>query len=209
MNKWKLQELVYIGIFGALWGGLEMSLGAWLHAIKMPFLGTTMAAVGMIIVLIGRRFVPRSGSLLMMGLVTALLKAFSLGGVVLNPMIAIVAESALAELGLWLARHPSRWAFVLAGGMGVSWDFFHQFLTQGLLAGRGVLTIYLQTLEAGARLLGLSAKAVGPIIAALIVLRLVVGGLAGWLAWDLGRLVAQRLQLKVSTSTTKDPSKTG
>lgn len=196
MSKWSLRELVYIGIFGALWGGLEMSLGAWLHAIKMPFLGTTMAAVGLVILLIGRRFVPRAGSVLMMGLVTALLKAFSLGGVVLNPMIAIVAESVLAELGLWLARGPSRWAFMLAGGLGVLWDFFHQLLTQGLLAGRGVLIIYLQMLESGARLLGLSANAVGLIIAALIALRLIVGGLVGWLGWDLGRLVAARLQLQ-------------
>ena len=47
-----------------------------------------------------------------------LLKLFSLGGVVLGPMLAILAEALVAEIVLSLFKRPRRFAFILAGGLG-------------------------------------------------------------------------------------------
>ena len=68
-----------------------------LHALRLPFAGLVMSGLGMLIVLTGYRFVPRRGSVLTVGLVSALLKAFSLGSIVLSPMLSILAEALLAE----------------------------------------------------------------------------------------------------------------
>ncbi|MEJ2554713.1 MAG: hypothetical protein P8186_00455, partial [Anaerolineae bacterium] len=167
--RFTVRDLVYIGVFGALWGAAEMTLGSLLHVLNVPFSGAVLAGIGITIALIGRLFVPRTGSVLFIGLVTALLKMLSLGGIVLNPMIGIVAESLLAEVVLSLWGRPRRASFVVAGGLAVFWPFVHPFFTQGILAGQGILTVYGWTLEKGANLLGLDPSA----------LLLVLGGLVG------------------------------
>lgn len=195
--RFSVRDLVYLGLFGAIWGALEVSLGSYLHVLRVPFVGTLMTALGITIALVGRAFVAKRGSVLYIGVVAALLKAFSLGGIVINPMLAIVVESALAEAGLWPSRHPRRSTYVLAGALAVSWDFFHQFFTQGLLAGRGIFTVYEWTLTQGAELLGLDAGAPLLVLALLLALRVSVGAVVGYLAWSLARAVRRRVWDKV------------
>jgi hypothetical protein len=192
--KFTVRDLVYIGIFGALWGAVEMALGSYLHVIGAPFTGTIMTALGMVIALVGRLFVPQRGSVLMMGLVTMLLKALSIGGVVANPMIAILAESLLAEAVLLLGG-SNRLVFVAAGALATFWNFIHPFFTQGILAGTGILAIYQRSLLKGADLVGLDGGAVGLILLALILVRLIAGAVAGGVAWSLGQQVLARLQM--------------
>lgn len=191
--KFSVRDLVYIGLFGALWGAMEVTLGSYLHVANVPFSGTIMTAIGICIVLVGRCFVPKRGSALFIGAVTALLKMFSLGGIVINPMIAIIIESGLAELGLLPSARPGRVTFVLAGALAVSWDFFHRFFTQSLLAGRGILEVYGWTVEEGSRLLGIDQSAAVTLIVSLIALRLIIGAVAGFSAWSLAGAVLRRL----------------
>ena len=198
-TRFTTRDLVYIAVFGALWGVLEMSLGSYLHLIfpslatPLVGVGTIMTAMGMVLALIGRLFVPRTGSVLMIGLVTAILKALSIGGVKLSPMIAIIIESLLAELGLILARRPSRGGFMLAGCLAVLWTFFHKFFASYVFLGRGIYDVYLGVLKEGSQALGIGMGYAMAIIAAFLLIRIVVGGLAGWLAWDLGKAVQARL----------------
>ncbi len=193
--KWTTRELVTLAVFGALWGAVEIGLGSLLHTLHIPFTGTVMAGIGIAIALTGYLFVPQRGAVLIIGLVTMLLKAFSLGGVVFNPMIAILAESLLAEIGLiFVGWRPNRLGLMLAGMLAVLWNFVHPFFTQGLLAGQGMLTIYQRTLQKGSATLGLDPQLVLLVLALLLVVRIAVGLFAGWLAWDLGCQLSRRLQ---------------
>jgi hypothetical protein len=195
MRGWSTRELVTLAVFGALWGVAEMTLGALLHASRLPFAGLAMSAIGMLVVLTGYRFVPRRGAVLTVALVSALLKAFSLGSIVLSPMLAILAEALLAELGLALAGgRPHRGPLALAGALGVLWAFGHPFVTQGLLAGQGMVGVYRHTLEAGARLLRLDPRAIPLVVLALAILHAAVGAAGGVLACGLGRQLSRRLQ---------------
>jgi ABC-type thiamin/hydroxymethylpyrimidine transport system permease subunit len=192
--RFTIRDLVYIGVFGALWGAAEMTLGSLLHVLNVPFSGALLAGIGITIALIGRLFVPRTGSVLFIGLVTALLKMLSLGGIVLNPMIGIVAESLLVEVVLTLWGRPRRASFAVAGSLAALWPFVHPFFTQGILAGQGILTIYGRTLEKGAKLLGLDPSALLLVLGGLIGIHLLIGIIAGLLAWDAGRIVQLRLR---------------
>jgi ABC-type thiamin/hydroxymethylpyrimidine transport system permease subunit len=199
------RDWVYIAVFGALWGAIEITLGAYLHVIFPPLadtflVGVIMAGVGSIIALTGRHFVPRTGSVLMIGVVTALLKALSLGGVKIGPMVAILAESLLIEVGLLApnkfrtpSHQPSRWGFALAGALAVSWNFFHKFVMMRLLFGRGVSEVAVKMVKDSSKLLDLDVRYSIAILAALLFVRLIVGAVAGWLAWDLGGAVRRRL----------------
>ena len=222
MKTLTTRDWVYIAVFGALWGAIEITLGAYLHVIFPPLadtflVGVIMAGLGGLIALTGRHFVPHTGSVLMIGVVTALLKALSLGGVKIGPMVAILAESLLMEVGLFLSpsvslrtgriegllpapikfgtpsRQPSRWAFALAGALAVSWNFFHKFVMMRLLFGQGVSEVAVKMVKDGSQLLGLDVRYTIAILVVLFLIRLVVGAAAGWLAWDLGGAVRRRL----------------
>ena len=58
--RFSTKDLVTIAVFGALWGSVEMTLGAWLHATGMPFSGLLLSAIGITIALTGYVFVPRA-----------------------------------------------------------------------------------------------------------------------------------------------------
>jgi hypothetical protein len=198
MKTFTTRDWVYIAVFGALWGAIEITLGAYLHVIFPPLadtflVGVIMAGLGGLIALTGRHFVPYTGSVLMIGIVTALLKALSLGGVKIGPMVAILAESLLIEAGLLLTRRPTRWAFALAGALAVSWNFFHKFVMMRLLFGRGASEVAVQMVKDGSKLIGLDVRYSIAILVGLFFIRLIVGAAAGWLAWDLGGAVQRRL----------------
>ena len=104
---------------------------------------------------------------------------FSVGGIVLSPMLGILMESLLAEVALTALGRPRRLSFMLAGCLATLWTLVHPFLTQGILAGSGILTIYERTLTNGARALGLDPSVVLVVLAALIGLHLAIGTAAG------------------------------
>jgi len=190
--RWNTRELVIIGLFGALWGSVEIGLGSLLHAFRLPFAGGILAAVGMLIALSGRVFVDRRGAVVFMGVVTALLKMLSVGGLVFRPMLGILAESLLAEAVLLVAR-PSRSAFTVAGSVAVLWTLVHPFLTGVLLAGQAFLAVASTLLQAGARLLGIGSDAVTVIVIVLVGGHLAGGAIAGSLAWSAARTIRERL----------------
>jgi hypothetical protein len=196
--KYSVRELVYVAIFGAIWGALELTMGSYLHVIFPPLadtflVGLIMASLGAIVALIGRHFVPRTGSVFMISVVAAILKMFSLGGVVVGPLVGILAEGLLMELGLFMARRPTRWGFVLAGALAVAWNFFHKFIMMYVLYGKGVYDVYVGMVQEGANLLRIDLSYALVIIVILLLFRIVAGAVSGWIAWDLGRVVRDRL----------------
>lgn len=187
-----LRHLVLIAIFGALWGALELSLGSALHALDVPFSGLFLAGVGIAVALVGYRFTRRRGSVVQIGLVAALLKAASIGGNVLMPMIGILAEALIVETALALTRGRARGSYVVAGACGTLWPLVHPFVTQGLVAGRGILTVWGWLLEDGMALLGLPAEAALVIVGVLIAFHMAVGAVAGLIAWQTAERVVRR-----------------
>lgn len=196
--KFSVRELVYVAIFGAIWGALEMTLGSYLHVIFPPLaetflVGLIMASLGVVVALIGRLFVPKTGSVLMIGIVAAILKMISIGGVKLGPLVAILAESVLMELGLLVVREPRQGAFIFAGALATTWNFFHKFIMMWLLFGQGIYEVYVGMVQQGASLLRIQANYALVIIGILLLARVGAGALAGFVAWDLGRVVRERL----------------
>ncbi|MGC8826599.1 MAG: hypothetical protein ACP5TV_06310 [Anaerolineae bacterium] len=195
--RFSTRDLVYIAIFGALWGLLEITIGSYLHVLFPPLadtflVGVIMGSLGILTSLVGRRFVPKAGAVFMMAIIAVLLKGLSLGGVTLGPMLAILMEGLLMELGLLAWHGQSPWSFALAGAMAVSWNFFHKFVMMRLLYGTAVIEVALKMAKDGAKMLGMDPSAVALILGVLFVVRFVVGAAAGWAAWGIGQAVAAR-----------------
>lgn len=198
MSSYELRDWVTIGLFGALWGVVETTLGSYLNVIFPSFTntffkGVILAGIGVAIALTGRFFVQKRGSLVLIGVITALLKLLSPAGAKIGPVVAIFMESVIMELVVSLAGDPRRWTFVLGGALAVAWNFPHKFLMMGLMYGRNVAQVYRTLVENGSQMLGLDASFALVILAVLLGVRLIVGGISGWSAWALGGAVARRL----------------
>lgn len=194
-----IRDWVTIGLFGALWGAVELTLGSVLHAIYPSladtfFTGVVMGGIGVAVALMGRRFVPKRGSVILIGVVTAILKLLSISGVVVGPVVAILMESVLIEAVLWTAHTP-RWpAFALGGALAVGWNLPHKFIMMRLIYGKDFVTIYNKMVQDGSQALGLDASLALLILAILLLIRLIVGAISGWGAWHLSGAVVRRLQ---------------
>ena len=186
------RELVTMAVFGSLWGVVEIGLGSLFHVLDIPMSGTLMAAIGLSIALTGRIFLPRKGSTFFTGVIASILKLFSIGSVVIAPMIGILSEALIAELVLTLFRRPTRPAVLAAGGMGVLYTLLHPFITNPILYGRGIFVIWLDLLDRGARLFGLDSGVWLPIVLGLAGVHLILGILAGWIAWGVGSALRTR-----------------
>jgi len=195
MMKFTTRELVLLAVFGALWGVVEITLGSVLKSLNVPLSGVVLGGIGLMIALIARLFVPGKGSTLFVGIIAMLLKLFSLGGVIIGPMMSIFAEALIAELVL-SGLGVSSASFILAGALGVSWSLVQPFITGPLLLGRTLLEVWVGMVERAARTLGLNPQAVVLVIMAFIAVHLLVGGGAGWLSWKLGRRLQRRVQVE-------------
>ncbi|RLB55818.1 MAG: hypothetical protein DRI34_10020 [Deltaproteobacteria bacterium] len=179
--------------FGALWGVGEVTLGAFLHALRLPFAGVLMAALAVIMLVAQRQLYRRRGLSLATGLVAALVKTLSPGGVILGPMAAILVEATLVELCL-PAWPGSVVAAMAAGSLCSLWSAFQQLFTQYLLYGRNIIELYLAMLRRASGWLNLPAGAGWWVLGGVIALLVVVGTTSGWLGVRLGVVSRQRLQ---------------
>ncbi|OJX47130.1 MAG: hypothetical protein BGO78_16765 [Chloroflexi bacterium 44-23] len=191
--KLSTRELATLAVFGALWGLVEISLGSVLKTIHFPLSGVVLSVIGLIIALVGRVFVPRRGSTLFIGVIATLLKLFSLGGVIIGPMVGILTEAIMAEIVLSIPGKQRRAVFIMAGALGVAWVLLQPFVTGPLLFGRTIFTVWLDLLDLGKKLLGLNPSFAAWIVGGLLVIHLAIGGLAGWLSWDIAKLLQNRL----------------
>ena len=111
LSEYRVRDWVSIGLFSALWGVVEVTLGSAMN-VAFPsftntfFKGVILGGIGVAIALVGRFFVQKRGSVFFIGIVTALLKLLSPGGARIGPMVAILLESSLMEAVLSLPVTP-------------------------------------------------------------------------------------------------------
>ena len=182
LQRFSTRDLVYIAVLSALWAASENLLGGQLHAMNIPLSGAVLAAIGVFLMVICRSFVPKVGSILMMGVVVALLKVLSIGGIVLSPMIAIFMEALLVESAMTLGG-PSVVASSIGGMLADMYSIVHPFIFQPLLFGTSMLVIYQKTISAASKIFGIDPASVILIFLALAVSQGVlgmIGGVAGW-----------------------------
>ena len=182
------RDTVLVGVFGALWGLMEVTLGVTLKGLRIPLGGALLAAVSAIIFLTGRYFVRRRGSILMMGAVAAILKIFSLGTVIAGPFLAILIEAGIGEILVTLLG-VNRVSYLFTAVVLLLYTIVHPFFSQGIIFGVGIYKIYLETFTRIADVLGLGVNHLLWIALGYAGVHVLLGALAGWMAFSLPRRV--------------------
>jgi hypothetical protein len=164
--------------FGALWGAIEATVGAFVHAVKVPFGGTALAATGAALLLALRVVYPRPGVIVAAGAVCACVKMVAPSTLVLGPMVGIMVESCLVEIAC-LPLGAKSGSAIVGGACATFWALTQKVLTQVILYGAPVITLYKELLARGEAWLNLPKNAG---IAAVVVFAAVVGCLGAVIA---------------------------
>lgn len=177
--------------YGALWGTVEITLGSFLHTLKVPFGGAALASIGAALLVAQRQVVPTRGLTIATALIAAMCKSLSPGGVILGPMVGITVEGLLVELAL-LASPTFLGSALLAGVLAALCAVFQKVLGQFLFYGSTVLDLYSAALKKAGDWLG-HAEAGGWIVATLLGVVALFGLAGAWFGWRVGREAAARL----------------
>ncbi|MBN2498745.1 MAG: hypothetical protein JXR96_29410 [Deltaproteobacteria bacterium] len=177
--------------FGALWGAVEITLGAFVHAIRLPFAGALLAGAGACILLAQRQIMPRRGLSLATGVVAAACKSISPGGVIFGPMLGILTEAVLIECVLLLSSRAVLSA-CLAGALAACATLVHHVLKMWLFFGGKIIDLYISAIEGAGRAVGLGARAGWWALVALALIVAAIGAAGGLLGRHLGQRAARR-----------------
>jgi hypothetical protein len=162
-----------------------MTVGGLLHALHVPFSGTLLAAIGAAILACQRSLCPARGITLTTGCLAAGIKVFSLGGIYLNPLLAVLAEALLAE-GAFCLFGAGFLAAGVAGFLMGLWSFAQGLLTLILLYGMHWMEASAAALSRQAPAWPLSAAALFLLATLLLAGLPASGGLLG--LWSARRL---------------------
>jgi nucleoside-triphosphatase THEP1 len=176
----------HVAAFGALWGVLEITLGSFLHTLRIPFAGVALASAGAGMLVAQRQVLPRRGAALATGAVAALCKSLSPGGAILGPMTGILVEAALVEVAL-LAFPRAAASAALGGALAATWAAFQKVFVQVLFYGATVIDLYLAILKKAGEWLGIPPEAGWGALGALLGAIVLLGAGLGLAGWSVGR----------------------
>jgi len=135
-DKW-----IKASVIGTIWASFEIVFGSFLHNLRIPFSGTLLTGIGLIVLISVSYLWNEKGLFWRAGLITAILKTLSPSAVIFGPMIAIFAESVLLEFSTLLLGRTM--AGYLAGAvLAVSWNLVQRIINLIIFYGFHIVELY-------------------------------------------------------------------
>lgn len=141
-NKIQLNETwLKASIIGTVWASSEIVLGSFLHNLQVPFSGSILTSIGIIILISASYVWKENGLFWRAGLICALMKTMSPSAVIFGPMIAIFTESVLLEISVrTLGRNY--FGYIIGSILAVSWSFFQKIFNFLIFYGFNIVKLY-------------------------------------------------------------------
>lgn len=169
-------------MLGSLWASIEIILGSFLHNLHVPFSGTFLASVGLILMINGYKLWPERGLFWRTALVTAAMKSISPSAIILGPMVGIFMEGIILEIFVRLFR--GRWpGFVIGGALAVTWSLFQKIFVLLMTYGPDFILLYEQLYFMASRSFGFQGEAPFDLVRALFFIDLSFGAIVAGLAF--------------------------
>lgn len=128
-------------VLGSLWAASEIILGSFLHALHIPFKGSILTGIGLILMISVSYMWKDKGLFWRSGVICALMKALSPSAVIFGPMIAIFIEAILFEVSVrFLGRNIT--GFITGSVLAMAWVIVQKFLNLLLYYGNNLVQIY-------------------------------------------------------------------
>ncbi len=178
-------------VVAGLWASLEIILGSFLHNLKIPFGGSLLAAISVVIVVGFQMMWPLRGMIWRAGILCALMKSVSPSALILGPMIGIMTEALLMELAIRiLGRNPL--GYVAGGILAVSSALVHKVLSLLILYGFNIVQVYVNLFHFLMKQVGWEGFTFWQLMGVLVLIYMVLGFGASLLGMMAGRKALQR-----------------
>ncbi len=178
-NDLDYNELITTALFGALWGVIEVFLGTILHASKIPFRGTALTIIAVVLITTSRSFINYKGSMIAISAVAATLKLITLPGFNITPFIAIMMQGIIAEIVFSFFNYNFI-SSLFAGSSIMLYTLIHSLIMQGIFFGLGIYNVYIELLNSIGRAINYDGQMSLVLIPIIILLYILFGAGAGW-----------------------------
>ena len=185
------RSIVYIAVFGTLWGFAEATLGNVLHLLHLPLSGSILSAIGLMIILIARVYNPVRGSTLLMSIIAASIKILSFATIKVGPFVAIIMEGFLIEVVLTIFG-PKRLGFLLSGVIMALYPLIQNVVVKSILFGSIFVPVILDLAKGFSEQMGYAAG--WWILGLYIFAHLAIGLGAAYFSW----ILKKRLTAKIA-----------
>jgi hypothetical protein len=128
-------------VAGGSWASIEIIIGSFLHNLQIPFAGTSLTAIAIILLISFYQRWQNKGLIWRAGLICALMKSISPSALILGPMIAIFVEALLMEFAIRLLG-GNIIGFAIGGMLTMMEVFFHKIVGFVIIYGFNVVKIY-------------------------------------------------------------------
>lgn len=135
-DKW-----IKASIIGTLWAASEISLGSFLHNLRIPLSSNILTAIGIIIMISTSYKWREKGLFWRAGLICALMKTASPSAVIFGPMIAIFSQAMLLEIFTRILGRNII-GFTIGAMFAMTWNLFHVIMNYIIYYGFNIVNIY-------------------------------------------------------------------
>jgi hypothetical protein len=165
-----------VGLFGGASGAMEVTLGSFLHAARVPLRGQVLSTLQALMLTSAAEGLEQKSRVAWVGIISAALKALSPAGNRLRPMVAISSQGVLFAAALRIfGWNP--FAVAVGGFIVGAWAAVQGVVLQWLLIGGEIFKAYDAVVRWIAGALGLGAPALPAVLTVIVVLSgLLTGG---------------------------------
>jgi len=175
-------DIILTALFGALWGVIELSLGTVLHASKLPFRGTILTIVAVVLISVSRSFITYKGSVIAISSVAASLKLITIPGFNITPFIAIIVEGIIGELVFTVLSYNFI-SSLITGSLILIYTLIHSFVMQGVFFGFNIYNVYIDIINSIGKSINYKGEISYLVIPLIVFIYILLGSLAGWFGW--------------------------
>jgi len=184
-------------VAGSMWAASEIVLGSFLHNLRVPFSGSILTAIGIILLISINYKWNEKGLFWRAGLICALMKTLSPSAVIFGPMIAIISEALLLEFSVRLLGRTFA-GYITGAVLAMSWSLIQRVLTLIIFYGRGIIEVYTELADMAERQTGIQADMAWLPILISLSAGVVLGFITALAGIRLGRKTAEEAEIKTA-----------
>ncbi len=189
-------------VAGSMWAASEIVIGSFLHNLRVPFSGSILTALGIILLISINYKWNEKGLFWRAGLICALMKTLSPSAVIFGPMIAIISEALLLEFSVRLLGRTFA-GYITGAVLAMSWSLIQRVLTLVIFYGTGIIEVYTELADMAERQTGIQADMAWLPILILLSGGIVLGVITAIAGIRLGRRTAEEAEIKTATGNNK------
>ncbi len=173
-------------VVGSLWASIEIIIGSFLHNLRVPFSGTILSFMTVILIIAFVQHWRENGLIWRAGLICALMKSISPSAIILGPMTGIFMEALLLEFFI-LVFGRNLLGYITGGAAAVLSALFHKIFTLLILYGLDLVQIARNIYYYAVKQVHLEKLDPWIVVAIIVLIYLVAGSVAAVLGYITGK----------------------